>query len=63
MKETCEVITSRPRGGAEAANEIKTAAELLQPQKKKKKKKERKRKWRPFVLKEGNLKLDGVNPK
>lgn len=44
MKETCEVITSRPRGGAEAANEIKTAAELLQPQKKKKKKKERKRK-------------------
>lgn len=60
MKETCEVITSRPRGGAEAANEIKTAAELLQPQKKKK---ERKRKWRPFVLKEGNLKLDGVNPK
>lgn len=61
MKETCEVITSRPRGGAEAANEIKTAAELLQPQKKKKK--ERKRKWRSFVLKEGNLKLDGVNPK
>lgn len=60
MKETCEVITSRPRGGAEAANEIKTAAELLQPQKKKK---ERKRKWRSFVLKEGNLKLDGVNPK
>lgn len=61
MKETCEVITSRPRGGAEAANEIKTAAELLQPQKKKKN--ERKRKWRSFVLKEGNLKLDGVNPK
>lgn len=42
MKETCEVITSRPRGGAEAANEIKTAAELLQPQKKKKKERKRK---------------------